>query len=74
LSYSHRVLSALGETLITMTLGGLALAIGISVDDAPVNMENIHRHMVKQSLNGCICGRSEIAQLRSSQHSCDSIR
>ncbi|MBB6144549.1 multidrug efflux pump subunit AcrB [Silvibacterium bohemicum] len=37
------VLSAMGETMNTMTLGGLALAIGILVDDATVTIENIHR-------------------------------
>ena len=39
------VLSALGETINLMTLGGLALAVGILVDDATVAIENIHRHM-----------------------------
>jgi multidrug efflux pump subunit AcrB len=39
------VLSLLGETLNVMTLGGLALAIGILVDDATVTIENIHRNM-----------------------------
>jgi multidrug efflux pump subunit AcrB len=36
-------LSALGETINIMTLGGLALAVGILVDDATVEIENIHR-------------------------------
>jgi multidrug efflux pump subunit AcrB len=44
------VLSAMGETMNTMTLGGLALAIGILVDDATVTIENIHRHMGSQPL------------------------
>src|SRR5882724_2706383 len=39
------VLAALGETLNIMTLGGLALAVGILVDDATVEIENIHRNM-----------------------------
>lgn len=39
------MLSVLGETLNVMTLGGLALAIGILVDDATVTIENIHRNM-----------------------------
>src|SRR5258708_86047 len=39
------VLSALGETINVMTLGGLALAVGILVDDATVTIENINRHM-----------------------------
>ena len=43
---SLAVLSALGETINLMTLGGLALAVGILVDDATVAIENIHRHMV----------------------------
>jgi multidrug efflux pump subunit AcrB len=40
------VLSALGETINIMTLGGLALAVGILVDDATVEIENIHRNLV----------------------------
>jgi multidrug efflux pump subunit AcrB len=43
---SIAVLSAMGETINLMTLGGLALAVGILVDDATVAIENIHRHMV----------------------------
>ena len=39
------VLSLLGETINVMTLGGLALAVGILVDDATVEIENIHRNM-----------------------------
>jgi len=42
---SIATLSALGETINLMTLGGLALAVGILVDDATVTIENIHRHM-----------------------------
>ncbi|HEX8601287.1 MAG TPA: efflux RND transporter permease subunit, partial [Pseudoduganella sp.] len=38
-------LAALGETLNLMTLGGLALAVGILVDDATVTIENINWHM-----------------------------
>ena len=38
-------LSALGQTINVMTLGGLALAVGILVDDATVTIENINRHM-----------------------------
>jgi multidrug efflux pump subunit AcrB len=44
---SVAILSALGETINLMTLGGLALAVGILVDDATVAIENIHRHMVE---------------------------
>jgi multidrug efflux pump subunit AcrB len=39
------LLAALGETLNLMTLGGLALAVGILVDDATVTIENINRHL-----------------------------
>jgi multidrug efflux pump subunit AcrB len=39
------VLSALGQTINIMTLGGLALAVGILVDDATVEMENIERQL-----------------------------
>lgn len=39
------VLSALGETINIMTLGGLALAVGILVDDATVTIENIDRNI-----------------------------
>jgi CzcA family heavy metal efflux pump len=39
------VLSSLGETINIMTLGGLALAVGILVDDATVAIENISSHL-----------------------------
>ena len=39
------ILSFLGETINTMTLGGLALAVGILVDDATVTIENIERFL-----------------------------
>jgi multidrug efflux pump subunit AcrB len=56
------MLSAMGETMNTMTLGGLALAIGILVDDATVTIENIHRHMDGQPLREAVLiGASEIA-------------
>jgi multidrug efflux pump subunit AcrB len=56
------VLSILRQTMNTMTLGGLALAIGILVDDATVTIENIHRHMGKDSVyNAVLIGASEIA-------------
>ena len=56
-------LSALGETVNLMTLGGLALAVGILVDDATVAIENIHRHMASgKALNAAILdGAQEIA-------------
>ncbi|MHC0612680.1 efflux RND transporter permease subunit [Komagataeibacter oboediens] len=38
-------LAALGQTLNVMTLGGLALAVGILVDEATVTIENIERHL-----------------------------
>jgi multidrug efflux pump subunit AcrB len=42
---SIAALAALGETLNIMTLGGLALAVGILVDDATVTIENINWHL-----------------------------
>jgi multidrug efflux pump subunit AcrB len=39
------VMKAFGQTLNTMTLGGLGLAVGILVDDATVEIENIHRNL-----------------------------
>ncbi|HEX5208982.1 MAG TPA: efflux RND transporter permease subunit [Steroidobacteraceae bacterium] len=39
------LLDALGETINLMTLGGLALAVGILVDDATVTIENINRYL-----------------------------
>jgi CzcA family heavy metal efflux pump len=39
------VMKVLGQTLNTMTLGGLGLAVGILVDDATVEIENIHRNL-----------------------------
>jgi multidrug efflux pump subunit AcrB len=57
------VLSAIGETINTMTLGGLALAVGILVDDATVTIENITRHLEEgQSLyDGILHGAAQIA-------------
>jgi multidrug efflux pump subunit AcrB len=43
--FSLTVLSVLGETINVMTLGGLALAVGILVDDATVTIENINYHL-----------------------------
>jgi multidrug efflux pump subunit AcrB len=45
---SVAVLSALGQTINTMTLGGLALAVGILVDDSTVTIENTHRLLEKR--------------------------
>jgi multidrug efflux pump subunit AcrB len=44
------VLSALGHTLNTMTLGGLALAVGILVDDSTVTIENTHRLLTEEKM------------------------
>ncbi len=41
------VMRAMGHTINTMTLGGLALAVGILVDDATVEIENIHRNLAR---------------------------
>jgi multidrug efflux pump subunit AcrB len=60
---SIAVLSALGETINIMTLGGLALAVGILVDDATVTIENIDRHLAqgKPVLAAIRDGAGEIA-------------
>jgi len=42
---SVAALAALGQTINVMTLGGLALAVGILVDDATVTIENVNRHL-----------------------------
>jgi len=57
------LLSALGETINLMTLGGLALAIGILVDNATVTIENIHRQMAtgKPTEQAILDGAQEIA-------------
>ncbi len=56
------VLSAMGHTMNVMTLGGLALAIGILVDDATVTIENIHRHMGRKPLYDAVLeGAAQIA-------------
>jgi multidrug efflux pump subunit AcrB len=57
------VLSAIGETINTMTLGGLALAVGILVDDATVTIENVTRHLEEgQPLyEGILQGAAQIA-------------
>jgi multidrug efflux pump subunit AcrB len=60
---SLAVLSALGETINLMTLGGLALAVGILVDDATVELENVHRQMAlgKPTHQAILDGAQEIA-------------
>ena len=52
-----------GQTINTMTLGGLALAVGMLVDDATVEIENIHRNhaMHKPLLVAILDGASQIA-------------
>src|SRR5580658_773830 len=57
------VLSALGETINIMTLGGLALAVGILVDDATVEIENINRNIDqgKEIVQAILDGAQQIA-------------
>ena len=56
-------MSALGETINIMTLGGLALAVGILVDDATVEIENINRNLElgKEVEDAILTGASQIA-------------
>ncbi len=57
------ILGALGQTLNVMTLGGLALAVGILVDDATVAIENMHHHlgMGKSLTRAILDGGAQIA-------------
>jgi multidrug efflux pump subunit AcrB len=57
------LLAALGQTLNVMTLGGMSLAVGILVDDATVELENVHRHMAmkKPIFRSILDGAGEIA-------------
>ncbi|HEX4084664.1 MAG TPA: efflux RND transporter permease subunit, partial [Chthoniobacteraceae bacterium] len=57
------IMGALGQTLNIMTLGGLALAVGILVDDATVEVENIHRNlsMGKPMVRAILDGAQQIA-------------
>jgi CzcA family heavy metal efflux pump len=57
------VLSALGQTINIMTLGGLALAVGILVDDATVEIENINRNLDqgKEIVQAILDGAQQIA-------------
>ena len=57
------VLAWLGQTLNVMTLGGMALAVGILVDDATVEIENVHRNMAQKKpiIHAILDGASEIA-------------
>ncbi|HET9620696.1 MAG TPA: efflux RND transporter permease subunit [Kofleriaceae bacterium] len=63
IAFSIIVMWALGQTLNVMTLGGLALAVGILVDDATVAIENIHRnmHQRKPFTRAIIDGAQQIA-------------
>ena len=57
------ILSALGQTINIMTLGGFALAVGILVDDATVEIENIERNLAqgKEIKRAILDGASQIA-------------
>jgi multidrug efflux pump subunit AcrB len=56
-------LAALGQTLNVMTLGGMSLAVGILVDDATVEIENVHRQLARRKhlVQAILDGASEIA-------------
>src|SRR5258707_6485310 len=60
---SIAILMALGQTINIMSLGGLALAVGLLVDDATVTIENVHRHMgeKKPTLDAIRDGAAQIA-------------
>jgi multidrug efflux pump subunit AcrB len=60
---SLAVLNLMGETINVMTLGGLALAVGILVDDATVTIENIHRNfgLGKPIVRAILDGAMQIA-------------
>jgi multidrug efflux pump subunit AcrB len=57
------VLSLTGQTINVMTLGGMALAVGILVDDATVEIENTHRNMAmkKPLVRAVLDGAQQIA-------------
>ena len=57
------VFSAVGQTINIMTLGGLALAVGILVDDATVTIENIERHLEEGAVlrDAILQGAAQIA-------------
>jgi multidrug efflux pump subunit AcrB len=57
------LLAALGQTINLMTLGGLSLAVGILVDDATVELENVHRNMAmrKPLVKAILDGAQQIA-------------
>jgi multidrug efflux pump subunit AcrB len=61
--FSVLALHLIGQTINLMTLGGLALAVGILVDDATVEIENIHRNLAmgKSMIDAILDGAQEIA-------------
>ncbi len=61
--FSIIMLHAFGETLNVMTLGGLALAVGVLVDDATVAIENIHRNIGQRKpfVQAIVDGAQQIA-------------
>src|ERR1700732_5265359 len=61
--FSVLALHVNGQTINIMTLGGLALAVGILVDDATVEIENIHRNLAmgKSMIDAILDGAQEIA-------------
>jgi multidrug efflux pump subunit AcrB len=60
---SLAVMNLMGQTINVMTLGGLALAVGILVDDATVEIENIHRNMAQRKpiVQAILDGAQQIA-------------
>ncbi|MFX6277435.1 efflux RND transporter permease subunit, partial [Acinetobacter baumannii] len=52
-----------GQTINSMTLGGLALAVGMLVDDATVEIENVHRNMDmgKDIIKAILDGAAQVA-------------
>ncbi|MFO0551116.1 MAG: efflux RND transporter permease subunit [Polyangiaceae bacterium] len=60
---SITILGALGQSLNVMTLGGLSLAVGILVDDATVEIENIHRNLAEKKplVRAILDGAQQIA-------------
>jgi multidrug efflux pump subunit AcrB len=63
LAVSATLLAVLGHSLNSMTLGGMALAVGILVDDATVELENIHRQLGlgKTLVRAILDGAEEVA-------------
>src|SRR5581483_11968943 len=57
------VLNFLGQSLNVMTLGGMALAVGVLVDDATVEIENIHRNLAQRKplVRAILDGAAQIA-------------